>query len=46
LIGMTRNEAKLAEEIKREAESDPPLSQEQRNRLAALLQGGSSNAAA
>ena len=33
------------EVIKREAEADPPLSQQQRNRLAALLQGGGPNAA-
>jgi hypothetical protein len=45
LIGMTRIEAKLAEKIRREAEADPPLSQEQRNRLTALLQGGGSNVA-
>jgi hypothetical protein len=37
---MTRNQAKLAQEIKREAEADPPLSREQRNRLAMLLRGG------
>lgn len=30
-------EAKLAEEIRREAEADPPLTAEQRNRLACLL---------
>jgi hypothetical protein len=46
LIGMTQNEAKLAEVIRREAEADPPLSQEQRNRLAASLQGGGANVAA
>jgi hypothetical protein len=43
---MTRNEAKLAEVIRREAEADPPLSQEQRNKLAALLQGGDHRAVA
>ena len=37
---MELREAKLADAIKREAESDPPLTQEQRNRLVALLQGG------
>lgn len=37
---MTRNQAELAEQIKREAEADPPLTQQQRNKLAALLQGG------
>jgi hypothetical protein len=41
-------EAKLAEAIRREAEADPPLSSEQRSRLAALLlrPGGGSNGAA
>jgi hypothetical protein len=35
---MTRElRAKLAEEIKREAEADPPLTAAQRSRLAALL---------
>jgi hypothetical protein len=36
---MTRElrEAKLAEEIKLEAEADPPLTVEQRSRLAVLL---------
>jgi hypothetical protein len=43
---VTQIEAKLAEEIKREAEADPPLSQEQRNRLTVLLQGGGRNVAA
>jgi hypothetical protein len=37
---MTRNDAKLAEAIRREAESDPPLSREQRNKLAMLLRAG------
>jgi hypothetical protein len=37
---MELREAKLADAIKREAESDPPLSIEQRARLAALLQSG------
>jgi hypothetical protein len=37
---MTRNQAELAEAIKREAEADPPLSQQQRDKLATLLQGG------
>jgi hypothetical protein len=32
--------AKLADEITREAEADPPLSAEQRSRLAVLLLGG------
>jgi hypothetical protein len=41
---VTQIEAKLAEEIKREAESDPPLSQGQRNKLAMLLQGGDRHA--
>ena len=43
---MTRTETEIAEAIKREAESDPPLTQEQRNKLAMLLQGGGSNVAA
>ena len=34
---MDLREAKLAEEIAREAEADPPLSIEQRSRLAVLL---------
>lgn len=34
---MTRNQAELAEEIKREAEADPPLTAEQRSRLGVLL---------
>jgi hypothetical protein len=37
---MELREAKLADAIKREAEADPPLSMEQRARLAALLQSG------
>jgi hypothetical protein len=41
---MTRNQAELAESIKREAEADPPLSQQQRDKLAMLLQGGDANA--
>jgi hypothetical protein len=41
---MTRNQAELAEIIRREAEADPPLTAEQRNKLAMLLQGGGANA--
>jgi hypothetical protein len=37
---MKRNQTELAEAIRREAETDPPLTAEQRNSLAALLQGG------
>lgn len=44
---MTRNQAELAEHIKKVADAAPPLTQEQRARLAALLQGGGgSNVAA
>ena len=35
----------LAEHIKKVVDAAPPLTEEQRNKLATLLQGGGSNAA-
>jgi hypothetical protein len=40
------NEVKLRQHIEKVVSQAPPLSDEQRSRLAALLQGGGSNAAA